>query len=117
MKRTILFSALVLAGLSIAAPAARAEPRVRWGFGFGFGSGGGYFEGRFGHGHRGRGYRGHVHVRVPIYERIWVDPVYDTVCVGRDRCGRPIYRTVLVRPGCYESVIVGYRCGSCRLSC
>jgi cytidyltransferase-like protein len=39
------------------------------------------------------------------------------ICVGYDRCGRPIYRTVLVRPGCFDTVVVGYRCRSCRESC
>lgn len=78
-------------------------------FGVNFGS----HRGHRGHYRRGPGYRHHhrraVRVRVPVYEKIWVPPVYRTVCHGYDSCGRPIYRQVCIREGYYRTVIKCYR--------
>lgn len=55
----------------------------------------------------------HTCARVPVYTKIWVDPVYTTVYDGRDKCGRPRYRSVLVTPGFFRNVVshYAYTCG------
>jgi hypothetical protein len=124
MKMSIPFLAAVLGLGTAAAPAARAGDDFRLGFSFGSGRGsirvesGGYL---FGHSHRRssclpapRPVRPvHVHQPVPVYVTVWVPPVYQTVIVGRDWRGCPIYRTVCVRPGYHHQEIRGQRCGSC----
>ncbi|MBI4604387.1 MAG: hypothetical protein HY721_20700 [Planctomycetes bacterium] len=117
MKRTLVIGALVLAGLLTFPAAANADHRSRrWGVSFGFGFDGAHVDlGYSRHRHHHRPV--HVHVRAPIYRQIWVAPVYDTVIAGYDRCGRPSYRTVQVRCGYYDSVVVGYRCSGCGAYC
>lgn len=120
MRRTLTVAALALSALVAFPAAARADSgRPRWSFGFGFGSNGPYFQGGFrvGQEDRCRPARRHVHVRAPIYKQVWVPPVYDRVVVGYTECGRPIHRTVMVRCGYYDTVIVGYRCSECRSDC
>ncbi len=118
MKRTLTIVALVLAGLFAFPMTASADHRRgRWGFGFGFGFDGGYFQAGYSGGHHQPRRHVHVHSRSPIYTRVWVPAVYDTVILGYDHCGRPIHRTVMVRCGYYESVVSGYRCGGCGASC
>ena len=113
-RRIILLAAL--GGLCLAAaPQARAHDR---GFGiqFGFGLGGGHVQGRFGRRWAPPVFVAppvHVHTRVPVYQQVWVPARFETVFRGYDFCGRPIYRTVCVRAGHYESVFVGYRPCSC----
>src|SRR5262245_16886323 len=118
MKRTLVITSLVLVtlfGFSSVASAAG-----HWGFGVGFGTGGVFFHGGYAQSFgypRHRHYVQHVHCRVPVYTRVWVPAVYETVCVGRDRWGYPIHQTVLVTAGCYKSVVSGYRCSSCGAVC
>ena len=125
MKRTVLLSTIVLAGV-LSFPAT-ASAGGRWGFGFGFGHGGfhagaSYRNRHHRHGHRYRHHyrhhghrRGHVHVRVPVYSRVWVEPVYTTVVSGYDNCGYPIHRSVVTRRGYYHKQITGYRCRRCNV--
>ena len=116
MKRKLTIASLALLGLFAFPAAVKADHwRPRFNIGFGFGFDGGYVRGGYSNG--GRIVRHHIHARTPIYNRVWVPAVYDNVIIGRDHCGRPICRTVLVRCGYYESVIVGYRCGECRAHC
>jgi len=110
-----------LGGLFLAAPEAQA--RDRWNVQFGVGNGGFGVSGGFGRyprRHFAPVYVAppvHVHTRVPIYHWVWVPVRYDTVFAGYDFCGRPIYRTVCVSAGHYESTIVGYRPCSCGYHC
>ncbi len=55
----------------------------------------------------------HVHHQVPIYQQVWVPPVQSEVFVGYNIFGHPIYKTVVVRAGYYNTVIIGYRCDGC----
>ena len=119
MKRAILTSVLLTGVLGFSSTAL-ADHRCSWGFGVGVGFGGGYFQGTYFRG----GYYGalprhhvHVHVRIPIYTQVWVPPVYGTVFVGYDRCGVPIYRTVVTCNGYYRSALIGYRCNTCGEEC
>ncbi len=59
------------------------------------------------HGHRSAV---HTCVKTPVYKRVWVEPVYRTAFDGRDACGRPRYRSVMVKPGHYRTVLSHYRC-------
>ncbi len=59
------------------------------------------------HGHRSAV---HTCVKTPVYKRLWVEPVYGTVFAGRDASGRPRYRSVMVKPGHYRTVLSHYRC-------
>ncbi len=52
----------------------------------------------------------HTCVKTPVYKRVWVEPVYRTAFDGRDACGRPRYRSVIVKPGHYRTVLSHYRC-------
>ncbi len=85
--------------------------RTSLGFGVNFGRGSrdhvrdGSFHGRRRGHHRGRP----VRVKVPVYEKIWIPPVYRTVLSGYTRCGRPIYDRICVRRGYYKTVIKCYR--------
>jgi hypothetical protein len=121
MKRGLFTGAILTAALLGSGSTAMAGDR--WSFGFGFGSGGFHVGGGYakGHPHHRRVHRHHRpvhhHVRVPVYIQEWVPPVHETVYVGRDHCGRPIYREVCVRRGYYRSVISGYRCNSCGAGC
>jgi hypothetical protein len=106
-----------LGGLFFAVP--QVEAHDRFGVQFGFGNGG--FSVRGGvRAYPRRHYAPivvappvHVHTRAPIYREVWVPAQYDTVIAGYDRCGRPVYRTVCVGAGHYESVFVGYRACPC----
>ena len=117
MKRGLVIGALLAATLLGSGSTAIAGDR--WSFGFGVGSGGFHVGGGYSRGHypRHRRIHRHVHVRAPVYVQQWVPPVHETVFVGRDHCGRPIYREVCVRRGYYRSVISGYRCHSCGVGC
>ena len=53
----------------------------------------------------GRHGRYHRHCG-PVYDRVWVAPVYRRVVVGYDRCGYAITRQVLVRAGYWRTVRV-----------
>jgi hypothetical protein len=134
MTRKILTLAAVLVGVGLLAPVARADgPSIGFGIGVGFGGGAG--RGFFGLsiGHRHRSFRPAVvvaappvicapapviiarppvvvHRQVPVYRQVWVPARYETVVVGYERCGFPIYGTVCSAPGHYESVLTGYRC-------
>ena len=55
----------------------------------------------------------HRHVEQPVYGEVWVAPVYRSVFRGRDFCGRPVYRRVLVVAGYYRRVVLHHVCGSC----
>jgi hypothetical protein len=122
MKRKLFVAAIVLTSLfSFSSTALADGPRGSWSFGFGFGSGGAHFGGGF---RVGRGYHGHGrfhrvchHRPIPIYTRVWVAPVYDTVFSGYDHCGRPIYRRVVTCRGYWQNVVSGYRCGLCSAPC
>lgn len=46
----------------------------------------------------------HHHCWRTVCEREWIPPLYQTCFTGYDRCGRPIYRQVLVRAGCWQTV-------------
>ncbi len=59
------------------------------------------------HGHRSAV---HTCVKTPVYKSVWVEPVYRTEFDGRDACGRPRYRSVMVKPGHYRTVLSHYRC-------
>ena len=119
MKRALIVTAL--AGAIFVGFSAPAEAGHRkWGFHFGVDSHGGSFQ--FGynrrHGHRWRRYQRrhhhrHVHVRTPIYQKVWCEPAYREVFAGYDECGNPIYRSVCVSAGYYKSVCVGYHCPPC----
>ena len=63
------------------------------------------------HGHRSAV---HTCVETPVYKRVWVEPVYRTAFDGRDACGRPRYRSVMVKSGHYRTVLSHYRrhCGA-----
>ena len=119
MKRGLVFGALLAATLLGSGSTALAGDR--WGFGFGYGSGGFHVAGGYSRGYypqpRRIYHHVHHHVRVPVYVQEWVPPVHETVCVGRDHCGRPIYRQVCVRRGYYRTVVSGYRCDSCGVGC
>jgi hypothetical protein len=120
MKRAVLTSVILLAGLLGSSSQAWADHR--WNFGFGIGFGGGYFRGSYGN-YGSYCYREvprrfvHVHVRVPVYSCVWVPPVHETVIVGYNACRAPIYRTVVTCNGYYRSVLTGYRCNSCGNAC
>jgi len=117
MKRTFVLGAVCLAALLAIPATARADHRrPRWSFGFGFGCDGPYFSAGYSGGYQPV-YRPscppvvrHVHSRTPYYRQVWVAPVYERVVVGYDHCGRPIFRTVQVSCGHYETVLAGYRC-------
>lgn len=52
----------------------------------------------------------HVHRCVPVTRRVWVPTTrVERVFVGYDRCGYPVYRSVLVPCGRYETRTV-YSC-------
>jgi len=51
----------------------------------------------------------HIHVRIPLYRSIWCAPVYETVIVRYDECGRPVYESICIRAGYYQSIVCGYR--------
>ena len=56
----------------------------------------------------------HRHSYRRTVRKIWVNPVYDTIIAGYDRCGNPIYQRVLVRAGYYRYATYGVcGCGSC----
>ena len=112
--RKITILAGVLGASLLLSPTLLADHRSpRWGFSFGFG--GGYtprISGHFGHRPRVRCEPpAHVHHEIPVYNQIWIPARHESVIVGYDHCGRPLYRAVCVSPGHYETVIVGYRCG------
>lgn len=110
MKRAFILGAVSLVALlALPATASADHRRARWSFGFGFGCDGPYVQAGYSGGHR-RAHR-HVHSRLPVYEQVWVPPVYERRIVGHDHCGRPIIRTVEVRCGYYDTVLAGYRCG------
>jgi hypothetical protein len=133
VKRNLLTLAVVVGGLVFAAGGLRADPPA-FRIGIGFGPGGVHVSGgiAIGHGH-GPVFRGprhvgppvfvappppprrmvHVHNPVPVYNRVWVPARYETVFVGYGCFGTPIYRTVCVSPGHWETVIAGHRCGGC----
>jgi hypothetical protein len=54
--------------------------------------------------------RFHTHVCIPMYRSVWCPPVYKTVIIKYDECGRPVYETICIRAGYYNSIIYGYRC-------
>jgi hypothetical protein len=130
MKRNLFTLAVVVGGLVFAVTGLRADPPA-FRIGIGFGPGGVSVSGgvTFGHGPVFRGHRHvgppvfvappppppviHVHNPVPVYNNVWVPARYETVFVGYGRFGAPIYRTVCVSPGHWETVVVGHRCGGC----
>ena len=109
----------------MASPSALAGDRDRGGFSLTIGSDGFHVGARFGRGRRVyqaprrhvrpvvRHVVRHVHTRscTPVYAKVWVPPRYERVVVGRDDCGRPIFRTVCVSAGYHTSVFKGYSCG------
>lgn len=61
----------------------------------------------------------HVHAFNVIFEKQWVDPVFQTVTVGYDHCGTPIHQQMMVKAGyfrtakfqvcgCGDKVFLGY---------
>lgn len=66
--------------------------------------------------HVRQGHRPAVHtcIKRPVYKDVWVPPVYRKAFDGRDPCGRPRYRSVLVKPGYYRTVVSHYACGCAR---
>lgn len=99
--------ALFLATLTLALPWSAAAARADWSLGFSFGARGVHVQGRY------ESARPCPHcVRacavVPVYREVWVPPVYERVV--RWTPYGPVSRTVLVRPGYYRTVFVGYRC-------
>ena len=119
MKRAVLTSVILLAGLLGSSSTALADHRWGFNFGVGVGFGGGYFQEGYGsYCHREFPRRfAHVHVRIPVYSCVWVPPVYETVFLGYDACGMPMYRTLVRCNGYYRSVVTGYRCQSCGAAC
>lgn len=139
-RKTILVAALILAFWGVSLPV-EAGGRSRWGFHFSGGYGGGSygFHYRNGRRHRRHHYRDrsrrcysrrlprsqpsvlppsaphhyHRHVRYPVYRRVYVEPIYETVCVGYDGYGRPVYDEVFVSHGHYQRVIAHYSCRTC----
>lgn len=101
MRRALLLATLMLA-LPLSAGAARAD----WSLGFSFGGRGVHVQGRYESARRAP----HC-VRtcdlVPVYRQVWVPPVYERVVCWTP--SGPVARTVLVRPGYYRTVFVGYR--------
>lgn len=53
------------------------------------------------------------HVRVPINERRWREPLCRQVFQGYDICGLPIYRDEILRHGEFYYITVGYKCRRC----
>jgi hypothetical protein len=51
----------------------------------------------------------HTHVWVKQTRKEWVPPVKQTVQVGVDAKGKPVYETKIVKPG-YWRTIVSYSC-------
>lgn len=45
----------------------------------------------------------HVHSFAIVCEQEWVPPVYNTVVVGYDHCGKPVYSQVCVQAGYYRT--------------
>ena len=127
MIRSAVVLASILTGVLVA-PEALADHRSHgsgFRFSFGFGGGGTHVQssltiGQHGHvgyrysGHRRISYRGsrqaHVHQRQPHYQQVWVPARYQVVFAGYDRCGAPVYQTVMVTPGYYRNTLAGYRC-------
>lgn len=115
MKRALVLPIAAVLGALAFAPPTFAD----WSFRVGVDFGGAY--GRSGRSHGGRRWAPpparHVHVRVPIYREVWVPPAYGTVIAGYDRHRRPVYRTVILRHGYTQRVLVGYRCQGCGSAC
>ena len=116
MKRTMIYATGILLALTCAPTVARADWRVGFSVGFEGGRIAGTYS-RHDRQHRPHVRPVHVCTPVPIYSQVWVPPVYQSVIVGYDWCGQPIFRTVCVRAGYHRQVIVGYRCSGCRLAC
>jgi hypothetical protein len=138
MTRSILALTTVVSGLLVAAPEARADNhrRLEWGFNVGFGMATATLQAVFG---RPAVYGCpapvvyarpiwrrpvvvapvvlppvvHVHHSVPIYRQVWVPARFEQRLIGYSTYGRPIYQTVEVSCGHYESVVAGYRCDGC----
>ncbi len=121
--RKALMFGLAIAGTSLLLPSTtEAAPAPGFDFDFGIhGRHGGLRIGIGGSRYRSRGcdkrvYRRHHHRPVhrhhyrAHYERVWVPPVYRSVFVGYDSCGRARYRNVCVRNGYYRRVLRGHRC-------
>jgi hypothetical protein len=53
----------------------------------------------------------HKHKYVRRSKKVWVPPVTRQVLVGKDKKGKPVYKTEIVRPGYYK--IVYYNACSC----
>jgi hypothetical protein len=116
MKRTLLVAGILLTTIfAFSSPAQADHWRGGWGFGFGYGSGGVRIGG--GYYRPARYYRACNHRPIPIYQRVWVAPVYETVFSGYDPCGRPIYRRIVSCHGYWQNVVSGYRCGLCSAHC
>jgi hypothetical protein len=49
-----------------------------------------------------------------VVDRVYVEPVYSQVCVGYDRCGRPFYRTALIRNGYWRTARYAIQPNGCR---
>ncbi len=139
MKRKLITTTAVLTGLFAVTVPARAD-RLGFQFGVAGGNGyfSVGFDG--GHGHKHHRYENHgrhrprhyvragfgapirqivrhshppvVHTcaKIPVYKDIWVEPVYRKAFDGYDACGRPRYRSVVVKPGYYRTVVSHYAC-------
>ena len=46
-----------------------------------------------------------IHPLAPsyLYNQVWVEPITETIVVGSDAFGNPIYQTVVVTPGAYRT--------------
>jgi hypothetical protein len=130
MTRNLLTLAIVAGGLAFLPTPVRADPP--FGIGIGIGPRGVGVHVEIGHPGPRHGHRHfmppclpprpvivrpapvvHVHARVPVYGQVWVPARYEQVFVGYGFFGAPVYRTVCVCPGHYETVVTGYRCEGC----
>ena len=130
MKRALIVTALVGAlFVGFSTPAEAGHPKR--GFHFGVSSHGSSFQFAYRRGHkngwrhRGRHHHGrrhhgrrhhrhhHTHVRTPIYQKVWHEPVFRRVFTGYNGCGYPTYARVRVSAGYSTSVRVGYHCPPC----
>jgi hypothetical protein len=117
MKRTLAILSLLSLGAFAMPSTAHAGD---WGVRVGFGPRGGSVGVRYGNhgnyrnynnygGHRrGHHYRNRRHSYRHSYRharhhyrshRVWIAPAYETIVVGYDHCGEPIYRRICVRRG------------------
>jgi hypothetical protein len=53
------------------------------------------------------------HVRVPLMYQEYVPPLYKPVFCGVDSQGHLFYNNMIIRPGYWQEVFMGYYCAKC----